>query len=63
LTRGQYQRIADTLTHVGEIVFAGSAVAPLFGGGTINPITIVVGVIFSIVLFLIALYVEGKVKD
>ena len=48
---------------MGEIVFTASVVSPFFGEGRINSVAIVVGVGVSVVLFVVALYVEGKEKN
>lgn len=61
LNEKQKKRIADILTDTGKIIFATSVIAPLFQQLKINPIVVTLGVVISIVVYLLAIFIEKGV--
>lgn len=61
LNEKQKKRIADILTDTGKIIFATSVIAPLFHQFEINPILVVIGMLISIVVYILAIFVEKEV--
>ena len=61
LNEKQKKRIADILTDTGKIIFATSVIVPLFQQFKINPILVVLGLLISIVVYLLAIFIEKEV--
>jgi hypothetical protein len=61
LNEKQKKRIADILTDTGKIIFATSVIAPLFQEFKINPIVVTLGVVISIIVYLLAISIEKGV--
>ncbi|MBC8420445.1 MAG: hypothetical protein H8E10_17820 [Desulfobacterales bacterium] len=61
LNEKQKKRIADILSDTGKITFATSVIAPLFHELKIRPILVVLGVLISIVVYLLAILIEKEV--
>ena len=61
LNEKQKKRIADILTDSGKIIFATSVIAPLFQQFNINPILIGLGLLISLIVFLLAIFVERDI--
>jgi len=60
LNENQKKRIADILTDTGKIIFATSVIAPLFHQLKINPILVFLGVIISVFVYLLAIFIEKE---
>jgi hypothetical protein len=58
LNEKQKKRIADILSDTGKIIFATSVIAPLFQQFKINPILVSLGVLISIIVYLLAIFIE-----
>ena len=61
LNEKQKKRIADILTDTGKIIFATSVIAPLFQQFKINPIVVLLGIAISIIVYLLAIFIEKGV--
>ena len=61
LNEKQRKRIADILMDTGKIIFATSVIAPLFQQLKIRPILVVAGLIISIVVYLLSIFIEKEV--
>jgi len=61
LNEKQKKRIADILTDTGKIIFATSVIAPLFHQLKINIILVVLGIIISVFVYLLAIFIEKEV--
>jgi len=61
LNEKQKKRIADILTDTGKIIFATSVIAPLFQQFKINPIVVILGLMISIIVYVLAIFIEKEV--
>ena len=61
LNERQKKRVADILTDTGKIIFATSVIVPLFQQFKINPILVVLGLLISIIVYLLAIFIEKEV--
>jgi len=61
LNEKQKKRIADILTDTGKIIFAASVIAPLFQQVEIRPILAITGILISVIVYLIAIFIEKEV--
>ena len=60
LNQKQRKRIADILTNAGNITLAASVIVPVFQKGAVIPALVVVGIIFSILLYAGAIVLERE---
>lgn len=60
LNEKQRKRIADILTETGKIIFAASVVAPLFQQLKIRPILVILGILISVIVYLLAIIIEKE---
>ena len=60
LNQKQRKRIADILTNAGNITLAASVIVPVFQKGAVSPALVVVGIIFSILLYAGAIVLERE---
>ena len=60
LNEKQKKRIADILTDTGKIIFATSVIAPLFQQFKINPMLVVLGLFISVIVYLLAIFIEKE---
>ena len=61
LNEKQKKRIADILTDTGKIIFATSVIVPLFQQFKINPILVILGLLISVIIYLLAISIEREV--
>ena len=61
LNEKQKKRIADILTDTGKIIFATSVIVPLFQQFKINPILVILGLLISVIIYLLAIFIEREV--
>lgn len=61
LNEKQEKRIADILTDTGKIIFATSVIAPLFQQFKTRPTSVILGLLLSIIVYLIAIFIEKEV--
>lgn len=61
LNEKQKKRIADILTDTGKIIFATSVIAPLFQQFKTRPALVVLGLLLSIIVYLLAIFIEKEV--
>ena len=57
----QKKRIADILTDSGKIIFATSVIVPLFQELKIRPILVFIGFLISIIVYVLAIFIEKEV--
>ena len=60
LNEKQKKRIADILTDNGKIIFATSVIAPLFQQVKIRPVLVILGILISIIVYLLAITIEKE---
>ena len=61
LNEKQKKRIADILTDTGKIIFATSVIAPLFQQFKTRPILVILGLLISIIVYLLAIFIEKEI--
>ena len=61
LNEKQKKRIADILTDTGKIIFATSVIAPLFQQFKARPILVILGILISISVYLLAIFIEKEI--
>jgi hypothetical protein len=61
LNEKQKKRIADILTDSGKIIFATSVIVPFFQQFKIRPILVFIGFLISIIVYLLAIFIEKEV--